>query len=892
MRQPTKFGKYLLLERIAVGGMAEVFVAKAFGVEGFERLLAIKKILPTMGEDEEFISMFVDEARISVQLSHANIVQVLELGKHDENLYIAMEYISGRDVRQLLERFRKRQQPMPIPQACLVAARICEALDYAHRKRDARGQPLGIVHRDVSPQNVIVSFDGEVKLIDFGIAKAESRLQKTQAGILKGKFSYMSPEQVRGQSIDSRSDIFAAGVLIWEMLCGEKLFAGDSDFAILEKVRNGIVPNPRSVSRAIPEALERVVLKALAAEVKDRYQTASELHDDLLRFTLIGDTVYGSRQLAEWMREEFAADFEKEQGRLRQWVGVEDDVEVTPSDPIRRKPAASIAQAVASVSADALFQTPLDPYAGPAALAAHQALPQTPDTEPTQQWRVPADADTLVQPPTPVKSKAPTRDDTPRAAAAQELPTMKMDGEALVQAEREFAARRAGADAAPVIVAPPPVEEEPTNVDPVPSVVALDLVNTAPPTRPPLDLVNTAPPTRPPLDLVNTAPPTRPPGSRPPPMTPQRGSARVPPAASASKPPPAPLFDNSGERTGAPRAQRKGPMSRPQKDAPEGGPRKSRWVLFALPVVLALVAATAFLLLPGDGPRPGKVIVTPSPSVQGDLYIDGKAAGPVPPFVHTVSVGKHRIEVRADGYKSFSAVVTVPAGGRPLEVDAQLVADGPMEVEGVVLTQPKPAEKARPPEEPPAKKKAWWAHNARSAKRAPVAAEPASAKVAAPLPPPEEPGPRLRIVTDPPGADITVDGKPLGKSPVTTDLLNPGPYHPVVASLDGYAPARRAARLDPTGVTELRLSLAQQEAESAVVAATGVGYLTAATKPAARVTIDGRETGRWTPVPPANPIALPAGAHTIVFETADGKKIEEQLQVEAGKTARMIRSFP
>jgi serine/threonine protein kinase len=174
MRQPTKFGKYVLLERVAVGGMAEVFVAKAFGVEGFERLLAIKKILPTMGEDPEFISMFVDEARIAVQLSHANIVRVLELGKHDGHLYIAMEYIPGRDLRQLIERFRKRQQPMPIPQACRIVASVCEALDHAHRKRDSAGRPLGIVHRDVSPQNVLVSYDGEVKLIDFGIAKAET----------------------------------------------------------------------------------------------------------------------------------------------------------------------------------------------------------------------------------------------------------------------------------------------------------------------------------------------------------------------------------------------------------------------------------------------------------------------------------------------------------------------------------------------------------------------------------------------------------------------------------------------------------------------------------------------------------------------------------------------
>src|SRR5438132_347275 len=244
MRQPIQFGQYLLLERLAVGGMAEVFVAKAFGVEGFERLLAIKKILPTMGEDAEFVSMFVDEARIAVQLSHANIVQVLELGKHDERLFIAMEYVSGRDLRQLLDRYRRRGEPLPIPQACAIAARVCEALDYAHRKRDASENPLGIVHRDVSPQNVLVSFDGAVKLIDFGIAKAERRLQETQSGILKGKFSYMSPEQVRGGPVDHRSDVFAAGVLLWELICGRKLFTGDSDLAVLEKVRKGEVPPP------------------------------------------------------------------------------------------------------------------------------------------------------------------------------------------------------------------------------------------------------------------------------------------------------------------------------------------------------------------------------------------------------------------------------------------------------------------------------------------------------------------------------------------------------------------------------------------------------------------------------------------------------------------------
>src|SRR5579863_176277 len=275
MKKPIPFGKYLLLERINVGGMAEVFCAKAFGVEGFEGILAIKKILPTMVEDNEFIQMFIDEARISVLLNHANIVQIHELGQHDENYYIAMEYVSGKDLRSILERYRRRKEIMPTAQAVYIASRICDGLDYAHRKKDSRSADLNIVHRDVSPQNILISYEGDVKIIDFGIAKAANRAQKTQAGILKGKFGYMSPEQVRGLPIDRRSDVFAVGVILYEMLTGEKLFVGESDFSTLEKVRNAEVPLPRQFNPNIPAGLEKVVLKALAREQEDRYQWSS-----------------------------------------------------------------------------------------------------------------------------------------------------------------------------------------------------------------------------------------------------------------------------------------------------------------------------------------------------------------------------------------------------------------------------------------------------------------------------------------------------------------------------------------------------------------------------------------------------------------------------------------
>ena len=325
MRRPLPFGKYLLLERIAVGGMAEVFIAKAFGVEGFERILAIKRILPTMAEDKEFISMFIDEARISVQLNHANIVHIHELGRYGETYFIAMEYVSGRDLRQVLEYYQREQTVMPAAQAVYIASKMCDGLDHAHRKRDARGTPLNIVHRDVSPQNVLLSFDGEVKLIDFGIAKAAGRLQKTQAGILKGKFGYMSPEQVRGLEIDHRSDIFAVGVVLYEMLTGQRLFTGESDFSVLERVRDAVVPPPREINADIPEGLETVLLRALCGEREDRYQWASEFQEDLMRFLLSGDALYGAKHLSAFLTSAFAEEVEIEAERMERFANLDQE---------------------------------------------------------------------------------------------------------------------------------------------------------------------------------------------------------------------------------------------------------------------------------------------------------------------------------------------------------------------------------------------------------------------------------------------------------------------------------------------------------------------------------------------------------------------------------------
>ncbi|PZR04948.1 MAG: protein kinase [Archangium gephyra] len=302
--------------------MAEVWRAKTFGAGGFERIVAIKRILPNIAEDEEFITMFIDEAKITVQLNHANIAQIYELANLSNSYFIAMEYVSGKDMRAVFDRCRKRGEPAPIPLTCYAIAQCCEGLDYAHRAKDKQGRDMGIVHRDVSPQNALISYDGEVKVIDFGIAKAAGKATKTQAGILKGKFGYMSPEQIRGLPLDGRSDIFAIGVCLYEMLTGERLFVGDSDFSVLEKVRKVEVLPPSHFNRKIPEQLEKIVMKALAKDVDDRYQHASELGEDLRAFMYSTGNAFARKDLAAFMKATFAEDYEKEKARISEYVEV------------------------------------------------------------------------------------------------------------------------------------------------------------------------------------------------------------------------------------------------------------------------------------------------------------------------------------------------------------------------------------------------------------------------------------------------------------------------------------------------------------------------------------------------------------------------------------------
>ena len=318
MNRPLPFGKYILLERISVGGMAEVFKGRTFGIEGFARFVAIKRILPQLAEDNRFVEMFIDEAKMAAALNHANIAQVIELGRERNDHFIAMEYVAGKDLLALFLHLRKTKQRLPVQLVAFIGHQVAEGLDYAHRKRGADGRPLGIVHRDVSPQNVLVSYDGAVKLIDFGIAKVRKQgYDATRAGGLKGKFGYMSPELIEARSVDLRSDIFSLGVVIWELLCTERLFTGDNEFITLEKVRLAEVDAPSVRNPAVPPELDRILLRALARDPADRYQASSELADDLARFLHTQGHSPSTKDMGAWMRAEFSRDLEEERRKAQ-----------------------------------------------------------------------------------------------------------------------------------------------------------------------------------------------------------------------------------------------------------------------------------------------------------------------------------------------------------------------------------------------------------------------------------------------------------------------------------------------------------------------------------------------------------------------------------------------
>ncbi|MBL4683113.1 MAG: serine/threonine protein kinase, partial [Nannocystaceae bacterium] len=280
--------------------MAEVYVAEAESMAGFKKKVAIKRILPELLKDDRFVRMFLDEARLSLHLNHANIVQVFDLGKSSSTYFIVMEFVEGVNLKKVLQHFTRRRSLVPVQIVVWLLNEVLKGLDYAHSLRDPEtGQNLGIVHRDISPPNILVSWNGEVKLVDFGLAKATTQLETTDPGVVKGKFSYLSPEAASGQTVDHRADLFAVGILAYELLTGRRLFLGESDYQTVEQVRAAEIPSIMSQNPSVTPDLETILLKSLAREPADRYMHASEFADDLLAFLFSRKLKVSARDVSE-----------------------------------------------------------------------------------------------------------------------------------------------------------------------------------------------------------------------------------------------------------------------------------------------------------------------------------------------------------------------------------------------------------------------------------------------------------------------------------------------------------------------------------------------------------------------------------------------------------------
>ncbi|MDP3234827.1 MAG: protein kinase [Myxococcales bacterium] len=299
------YGKYYLISKLAEGGMAEIFLAKQVGVEGFEKNIVVKRMLSHLSTANDFVAMFLDEARLASRLSHPNVVQVLDLGFEEGCYFIAMEYLAGEDFSTVIRSAAKQRTFVPLNIALKVLADAAQGLHYAHDFTDSKGQPLNVVHRDVSPSNIFVTYSGQVKMLDFGIAKAESRVTNTTAGVVKGKYQYMAPEQAQSLPVDRRADVYSLGVCMYEALCNARPFARDTDLAILNAVLKNEYRPPRQLRPDLPIELEQIIVKALSREADDRFQTAGEFAAAIENYLRASTSVTSGAALTTYMTSFF-----------------------------------------------------------------------------------------------------------------------------------------------------------------------------------------------------------------------------------------------------------------------------------------------------------------------------------------------------------------------------------------------------------------------------------------------------------------------------------------------------------------------------------------------------------------------------------------------------------
>jgi serine/threonine protein kinase len=903
VRQAVPFGKYLLLDRISVGGMAEVFKAKSYGVEGFEKVIAIKRILPSMGEDRDFIKMFIDEAKIAGQLTHANICQIFELGRIDGAHFIAMEYIWGKDLLQVQNRLRKLKRPMPAATACFIVAKVCEGLDYAHRKRDPMGRPLEIVHRDCSPQNVLISYEGEVKLIDFGIAKAASRSSRTMAGVLKGKFGYMSPEQVRGLPLDRRSDVFALGTVLYESITGERLFQGETDFATLEKVRNVEITPPRRIDPSIPVDVEAVIMRALARDPEERYAWCADMLADLQAILRRQDAMVTSKALSGWLKELFAAEIARERQQLESYkrLGRDGLIAGVPAasaklDVIEHLGPAGTAEDPTTLGGPS-FDDVVDDHApaGPALgspAAVGRGTTDFQEEAPTSIFGEIVDADAVGARVDSGRAPAPAasvlvKHPTGQMPIVPSVPPRRMPTPAPVPS---------GAAALPPFPGPPP---RPSNGPTLPpagspaaaktlmgmSAPALPVPSAAPPPSgpppPPGRTTGSMPSLRPPPP-PGFGPPGPPPGAPPPSSPPPSFAppAEAPPARTtglqpthtlagyyahgsgavpAYQPPPSqPSFASAGvEPAPAPAATPPAPRPAVGKDVAIG--------IGIAAVVLTLVALGRFVVFK-DQPGPaaaaplatGSLVITTGDDRTADVFVDDERRGSAESGrfeIAALDPGRHRVKVSRDGATPCEQTIEIVAR-EVATVRCELVVAA-----GAATEPPAPAPTTPTP--------------------------PTPVPVTAPI----------DAGTDAADDDVTIhetDGPDDGDEPSPKPAPSPSPSpspKPAPPPSPSPSPSQTATPAPPAPRPTPRPARPDAGVAAAEPAAEAEpGFLVAYTTPLARVMIDGADTGKTTPIAPARRLSLPPGKHTLTFVIGSESETYT-VTIASGKTTRFTRDL-
>jgi serine/threonine protein kinase len=351
--RPHKFGRYIIVDPIAVGGMAEIYRARlAAAKEGPDRVIVIKKVIANLSQNSEFLQMFEEEIKITVGLTHPNIIQIYDYGKVDDQYFMAMEYVEGKNLRQFVKRLADMKSMFSIDMSSHIISQVCHALAHAHAYKDRMtGKPLGIVHRDISPQNIMISYDGAVKLFDFGIAKAKSASEATRAGVIKGKPSYLSPEQINGEELDGRCDIFALGIVLWELLTAKRLFVAETDMGVLRLIQSAKIEPPSTFNPSVPQALDSIVLKSLTRDKNKRYQGAEEFQRDLHKFLYSFNPSFNPADLSYYAQELFKAEIRDDRERLSKYLAI------PPLEDGGNPTTADVKKALSTKLADGLIST-------------------------------------------------------------------------------------------------------------------------------------------------------------------------------------------------------------------------------------------------------------------------------------------------------------------------------------------------------------------------------------------------------------------------------------------------------------------------------------------------------------------------------------------------------